>query len=111
MVKSKLTIAGSNFIFNHINENYKNYLMSMLSGQRIEATKVLGDYQPEAQLLLHFGEMETSSDLVEPLAMESTEQFCGTSLFQTNYKDKGQVEKLWKLFWLVQRSTKLREFI
>ena len=26
MVKSKLTIAGSNFIFNHINENYKNYL-------------------------------------------------------------------------------------
>ena len=26
MVKSKLTIAGSNFIFDHINENYKNYL-------------------------------------------------------------------------------------
>ena len=28
MVKSKLIIAGSNFIFNHINENYKNYLKS-----------------------------------------------------------------------------------
>ncbi len=26
MLKSKLTIAGSNFIFNHINENYENYL-------------------------------------------------------------------------------------
>ena len=26
MVKSKLTIAGSNFIFNHINENYAKYL-------------------------------------------------------------------------------------
>ena len=26
MVKSKLTIAGSNFIFDHINENYKKYL-------------------------------------------------------------------------------------
>ena len=26
MVKSKLVIAGSNFIFNHINENYKKYL-------------------------------------------------------------------------------------
>tara|TARA_X000001036_G_scaffold264163_1_gene245538 strand:+ start:10751 stop:11908 length:1158 start_codon:yes stop_codon:yes gene_type:complete len=26
MVRSKLTIAGSNFIFNHINENYSNYL-------------------------------------------------------------------------------------
>ena len=26
MVKSKLTIAGSNFIFNHINENYGSYL-------------------------------------------------------------------------------------
>ena len=26
MVKSKLTIAGSNFIFNHINENYSKYL-------------------------------------------------------------------------------------
>ena len=26
MVKSKLTIAGSNFIFNHINENYEKYL-------------------------------------------------------------------------------------
>ena len=26
MVKSKLTIAGSNFIFNHINENYTKYL-------------------------------------------------------------------------------------
>ena len=26
MLRSKLTIAGSNFIFNHINENYKNYL-------------------------------------------------------------------------------------
>jgi len=26
MLKAKLTIAGSNFIFNHINENYKNYL-------------------------------------------------------------------------------------
>ena len=26
MVKSKLTIAGSNFIFNHINENYNKYL-------------------------------------------------------------------------------------
>tara|TARA_B100000965_G_scaffold402939_1_gene429992 strand:- start:2641 stop:3789 length:1149 start_codon:yes stop_codon:yes gene_type:complete len=28
MVKSKLIIAGSNFIFNHINENYQNYLKS-----------------------------------------------------------------------------------
>ena len=28
MVKSKLVIAGSNFIFSHINENYKNYLKS-----------------------------------------------------------------------------------
>ncbi len=26
MLRSKLTIAGSNFIFNHINENYANYL-------------------------------------------------------------------------------------
>ena len=26
MLKSKLTIAGSNFIFQHINENYKDYL-------------------------------------------------------------------------------------
>ena len=26
MLKSKLTIAGSNFIFNHINENYNEYL-------------------------------------------------------------------------------------
>jgi glycosyltransferase involved in cell wall biosynthesis len=26
MLKSKLTIAGSNFIFNHINENYSEYL-------------------------------------------------------------------------------------
>ena len=26
MVKSKLVIAGSNFIFNHINENYKSFL-------------------------------------------------------------------------------------
>ncbi len=26
MVRSKLIIAGSNFIFNHINENYQNYL-------------------------------------------------------------------------------------
>ena len=26
MLKSKLVIAGSNFIFNHINENYSNYL-------------------------------------------------------------------------------------
>ena len=26
MLKSKLTIAGSNFIFDHINENYKKYL-------------------------------------------------------------------------------------
>tara|TARA_A100000164_G_C21892293_1_gene766006 strand:- start:350 stop:1507 length:1158 start_codon:yes stop_codon:yes gene_type:complete len=26
MLRSKLTIAGSNFIFNHINENYKEYL-------------------------------------------------------------------------------------
>ncbi len=26
MLKSKLTIAGSNFIFNHINENYSKYL-------------------------------------------------------------------------------------
>ncbi len=26
MVRSKLTIAGSNFIFNHINENYSDYL-------------------------------------------------------------------------------------
>ncbi len=26
MLKSKLTIAGSNFIFNHINENYNDYL-------------------------------------------------------------------------------------
>ena len=28
MVRSKLVIAGSNFIFNHINENYKAYLNS-----------------------------------------------------------------------------------
>ena len=28
MLKSKLTIAGSNFIFSHINENYKDYLKS-----------------------------------------------------------------------------------
>ena len=28
MLKAKLTIAGSNFIFNHINENYSNYLKS-----------------------------------------------------------------------------------
>ena len=28
MVKSKLVIAGSNFIFRHINEDYKNYLKS-----------------------------------------------------------------------------------
>ena len=26
MLKSKLIIAGSNFIFDHINENYSNYL-------------------------------------------------------------------------------------
>ena len=26
MLRSKLTIAGSNFIFNHINENYSEYL-------------------------------------------------------------------------------------
>ena len=26
MVRSKLTIAGSNFIFNHINEKYSKYL-------------------------------------------------------------------------------------
>ena len=26
MLRSKLTIAGSNFIFNHINENYNEYL-------------------------------------------------------------------------------------
>ena len=26
MLRSKLTIAGSNFIFNHINENYSQYL-------------------------------------------------------------------------------------
>ena len=26
MLRSKLTIAGSNFIFNHVNENYKEYL-------------------------------------------------------------------------------------
>ena len=26
MVRSKLTIAGSNFIFNHINKNYQKYL-------------------------------------------------------------------------------------
>ena len=26
MVKSDLIIAGSNFIFSHINENYSNYL-------------------------------------------------------------------------------------
>ena len=26
MLKSKLTIAGSNFIFNHINDNYGKYL-------------------------------------------------------------------------------------
>ena len=26
MVRSKLIIAGSNFIFNHINENYQKYL-------------------------------------------------------------------------------------
>jgi len=28
MLRSKLTIAGSNFIFNHINENYSDYLNS-----------------------------------------------------------------------------------
>ena len=28
MLRSKLTIAGSNFIFNHINENYNEYLDS-----------------------------------------------------------------------------------
>ena len=28
MVRSKLTIAGSNFIFDHINEHYENYLNS-----------------------------------------------------------------------------------
>ena len=28
MVKSKLVIAGSNFIFSHINENYKSFLNS-----------------------------------------------------------------------------------
>ena len=28
MVRSKLVIAGSNFIFKHINENYKNYINS-----------------------------------------------------------------------------------
>ena len=28
MLRSKLTIAGSNFIFNHINDNYKKYLSS-----------------------------------------------------------------------------------
>ena len=26
MLKAKLTIAGSNFIFTHINENYSEYL-------------------------------------------------------------------------------------
>ena len=26
MLRAKLTIAGSNFIFSHINENYKEYL-------------------------------------------------------------------------------------
>ena len=26
MLRAKLTIAGSNFIFNHINENYSEYL-------------------------------------------------------------------------------------
>ena len=26
MVKSKLIIAGSNFIFNHVNENYGKYI-------------------------------------------------------------------------------------
>ena len=26
MLRSKLIIAGSNFIFHHINENYKEYL-------------------------------------------------------------------------------------
>ena len=26
MLRSKLTIAGSNFIFGHINENYNEYL-------------------------------------------------------------------------------------
>ena len=26
MLRSKLTIAGSNFIFSHINENYSEYL-------------------------------------------------------------------------------------
>ena len=26
MLKSKLIIAGSNFIFSHINSNYQNYL-------------------------------------------------------------------------------------
>ena len=26
MLRSKLIIAGSNFIFNHINENYNEYL-------------------------------------------------------------------------------------
>ena len=29
MLKAKLTIAGSNFIFNHINENYKNYAVDV----------------------------------------------------------------------------------
>ena len=27
MLRAKLTIAGSNFIFNHINENYEEYLV------------------------------------------------------------------------------------
>ena len=27
MLRSLLTIAGSNFIFNHINENYNEYLI------------------------------------------------------------------------------------
>ena len=30
MLKSKLTIAGSNFIFSHINENYNEYLNKKL---------------------------------------------------------------------------------
>ena len=28
MLRSRLIIAGSNFIFDHINENYQNYLNS-----------------------------------------------------------------------------------
>ena len=31
MVKSKLIIAGSNFIFNHINENYEKFLNSKIN--------------------------------------------------------------------------------